>query len=79
MLNVQQEGFIQNIVKGMSQREAYKEAYNADTKSRINTMKLASLTQIYFPEMIDETIDYYNSLFLSFYPEFCSFYLMLLM
>ncbi len=29
MLNVQQERFIQNIVKGMSQREAYKEAYNA--------------------------------------------------
>ena len=28
-LNVKQEKFIQNIVKGMSQREAYKEAYNA--------------------------------------------------
>lgn len=29
MLNVKQEKFIQNIVKGMSQREAYKDAYNA--------------------------------------------------
>ena len=28
-LNVKQEKFIQNIVKGMSQREAYKDAYNA--------------------------------------------------
>ena len=29
MLNAKQERFIQNIVKGMSQREAYKDAYNA--------------------------------------------------
>ncbi len=54
--------------KPMEAYKAYKEAYNADTKSRINTMKLASLTQIYFPEMIDETIDYYNSL-LALEPE----------
>lgn len=29
MLTTKQEKFIQNIVKGMSQREAYKDAYNA--------------------------------------------------
>lgn len=29
MLNAKQERFIQNIVKGMSQREAYKDAYKA--------------------------------------------------
>ena len=29
MLNVKQEKFIQNIVKGMSQRQAYKDAYGA--------------------------------------------------
>lgn len=28
-LNIKQEKFIQNIVNGMSQREAYKDAYNA--------------------------------------------------
>ena len=41
---------------------AYKNAYNSNKKSKVNIMKLASLTQIYFPEMVDETIDYYNSL-----------------
>ena len=30
MLNVKQEKFIQNIVKGMSQREAYKNAYKVN-------------------------------------------------
>lgn len=30
MLTAKQEKFIQNIVKGMSQRQAYKDAYNAD-------------------------------------------------
>lgn len=29
MLNIKQERFVQNIVNGMSQRQAYKEAYNA--------------------------------------------------
>lgn len=33
MLNVKQEKFIQNIVNGMSQREAYKDAYNAKYKN----------------------------------------------
>ena len=30
MLTAKQEKFIQNIVKGMTQREAYKDAYNAE-------------------------------------------------
>lgn len=30
MLNVKQEKFVQNIVKGMSQRQAYKDAYGAE-------------------------------------------------
>ena len=29
MLTVKQEKFVQNIIKGMSQREAYKNSYNA--------------------------------------------------
>ena len=33
MLTVKQEKFIQNIVKGMSQREAYKDAYDAEGMS----------------------------------------------
>lgn len=33
-LNIKQERFIQNIVKGMSQREAYKDAYNAKYKDK---------------------------------------------
>lgn len=33
-LNIKQEKFIQNIVKGMSQREAYKDAYNAKYKDK---------------------------------------------
>lgn len=32
MLNAKQENFINNIVEGMSQREAYKKAYNAKYK-----------------------------------------------
>lgn len=33
MLTVKQEKFIQNIIKGMSQREAYKDAYDAENMS----------------------------------------------
>lgn len=33
MLTAKQEKFIQNIVKGMSQREAYKDAYDAEGMS----------------------------------------------
>lgn len=30
MLTAKQERFVQNIIKGMSQRDAYKDAYNAE-------------------------------------------------
>ena len=30
MLTPKQEKFVQNLVKGMSQREAYKDSYNAE-------------------------------------------------
>ena len=36
MLTVKQEKFVQNIIKGMSQREAYKNSYNA-TKMKDNS------------------------------------------
>ncbi len=42
--------------------EAYKKALSANSKNKNNLMKLATLTQTYFPEMVDETIDYYTSL-----------------
>ena len=42
--------------------EAYKKALSANTKNKNNLLKLATLTQTYFPEMIDETIEYYTSL-----------------
>lgn len=32
LLNAKQEMFVQNLIKGMSQREAYKKAYNAKYK-----------------------------------------------
>ena len=37
MLTVKQEKFVQNIIKGMSQREAYKNSYNA-TKMKDNSI-----------------------------------------
>ena len=35
MLTVKQEKFVQNLIKGMSQREAYKKAYNAKYKEEV--------------------------------------------
>ena len=43
MLNAKQERFIQNIVKGMSQREAYKEAYQANYKDEAIDSKASAL------------------------------------
>lgn len=43
MLNAKQERFIQNIVKGMSQREAYKDAYNAKYKDEAIDNKASAL------------------------------------
>ncbi len=62
MLNVQQERFIQNIVKGMSQREAYKEAYNATYSNEAIDVKACELfnsdkVQIRYKELLQELED----------------------
>lgn len=62
MLNVQQERFIQNIVKGMSQREAYKEAYNATYDNNaidVNASKLfnEAKVQLRYKELLQELED----------------------
>lgn len=62
MLNVQQEKFIQNIVKGMSQREAYKEAYNATYDDKAIDVKACELfnsdkVQIRYKELLKELED----------------------
>ena len=49
MLNAKQEKFIQNIVKGMSQRQAYKDAYKvtyADKDIDNNASKLFNKTEV---------------------------------
>lgn len=53
-----------SVREGMSIEayEAYKKALSANSKNKTNLMKLATLTQTYFPEMADEAIDYYTSL-----------------
>lgn len=43
MLNVKQEKFIQNIINGMSQRQAYKNAYNAKYKDEDIDSKASNL------------------------------------
>ena len=43
MLNVKQEKFIQNIINGMSQRQAYKDAYNAKYKDEDIDSKASNL------------------------------------
>lgn len=43
MLTTKQEKFVQNIVKGMSQREAYRDAYNAERMSENAIDREASL------------------------------------
>lgn len=62
MLNIQQERFIQNIVKGMSQREAYKEAYNATYDNNaidVNASKLfnEAKVQLRYKELLQELED----------------------
>lgn len=62
MLNVQQEKFIQNIVKGMSQRQAYKDAYGAsydDNAIDINASKLFNdaKVQLRYKELMDKLED----------------------
>ena len=43
MLNIKQEKFIQNIIKGMSQRQAYKDAYNANYSDKSIDEKASTL------------------------------------
>ena len=43
MLNVKQEKFIQNIINGMSQRQAYKDAYNAKYSNKAIDEKASTL------------------------------------
>lgn len=59
MLNTKQEQFIQNIVKGMSQREAYKDAYNAKYKDEAIDSKASNLfnsdkVQVRYKELMDQ-------------------------
>ena len=62
MLNAKQERFIQNIVKGMSQREAYKDAYNAKYKDEAIDNKASALfnkgeVQVRYKELIEQLED----------------------
>ena len=63
MLTPKQELFVQNLVKGMSQREAYKNSYNAenmqDNDIDCNASKLFSETKITqrYKELIKEADD----------------------
>lgn len=63
MLTPKQELFVQNLVKGMSQREAYKNSYNAgnmkDNDIDCNASKLFSDTKITqrYKELIKEADD----------------------
>ena len=52
--------------------ESYSKAYVSNPQNKVVLMKLATLTQTYFPEMVDETIDYYTKL-LELQPEDCGF------
>ncbi len=61
-LNVKQEKFIQNIIKGMSQREAYKNAYNAKYKDKAIDEKACVLfnsekVQKRYKELMDQLED----------------------
>lgn len=61
-LNPKQEKFIQNIVNGMSQREAYKNAYNAKYKDNVIDIRACELfnsskVQVRYKELIDQLED----------------------
>ncbi len=45
-----------------SSLECYKRAYETNPADREVLIKLATINQTYFPENVDQTIDYYNSL-----------------
>ncbi len=61
-LNIKQEKFIQNIVKGMSQREAYKDAYNAKYKCEVIDVRACELfnsskVQVRYKEIMEQLED----------------------
>jgi len=62
MLNIKQEKFIANIVKGMSQRQAYKDAYNAKYRDDVidrNASKLFNTDeiQVRYRELRDKILE----------------------
>ena len=62
MLNAKQEKFVQNLIKGMSQREAYKDAYNAKYKDEAIDSKASALfnldkVQVRYRELLDKVAD----------------------
>ena len=62
MLNIKQEKFIQNIVKGMSQREAYKDAYKVNYDENAIDNKASKLfnkdeVQARYKELLKELED----------------------
>lgn len=62
MLNVKQEKFVQNLINGMSQREAYKDAYNANYKNEAIDSKACALfntdkVQERYNELLDKAAD----------------------
>ena len=62
MLNVKQEKFIQNIINGMSQRQAYKDAYNAkykdeDIDSKASNLFNSDKVQARYKELLKELED----------------------
>lgn len=62
MLNAKQEKFVQNLIKGMSQREAYKDAYNAKYKDEAIDSKASTLfnldkVQVRYRELLDKVVD----------------------
>ena len=62
MLTVKQEKFVQNLIKGMSQREAYKKAYNARYKDEVIDVRACELfnsskIQVRYKELMDQLED----------------------
>jgi phage terminase small subunit len=61
-LTPKQEKFIQNIIQGMSQREAYKDAYNAKYKDEVIDVRACELfnsskIQVRYKELMDQLED----------------------
>ena len=61
-LNIKQEKFIQNIVNGMSQRQAYKDAYNAkysdkDIDSKASNLFNSAKVQTRYKELLKKLED----------------------